>query len=79
VIGLSILSGAHMVLTPRIIELMRKNGLEDVKIFIGGIIPDEDVEPLKQMGVSGIFGPGANTADIAAQIRQVLNRAAESS
>jgi methylmalonyl-CoA mutase C-terminal domain/subunit len=79
VIGLSILSGAHMALTPRIIELMRQNGLDDVKIFLGGIIPDEDIAPLKQMGVSAVFGPGANTADIAAQIRQVLNRAADSS
>ncbi|MHB8625894.1 MAG: cobalamin B12-binding domain-containing protein [Aggregatilineales bacterium] len=78
VIGLSILSGAHMALTPRIIELMRQNGLDDVKLFIGGIIPDEDVEPLKQMGVSAVFGPGANTSDIAAYIRQVLNRATDS-
>ena len=79
VIGLSILSGAHMALTPRIIELMHQHGLNDVKLFIGGIIPDEDVAPLKQMGVSAVFGPGANTSDIAAHIRQALNRAAESS
>ncbi len=77
VIGLSILSGAHMALTPRILELMRANSMSDVKIFIGGIIPDEDVQPLKAMGVSAVFGPGTNTADVVACIRQVLGRAPE--
>ncbi len=77
VIGLSILSGAHMALTPRILELMRANSMSDVKIFIGGIIPDEDVQPLKAMGVSAVFGPGTNTADVVAYIRQVLGRAPE--
>ncbi len=73
VIGLSILSGAHMALTPRIFELMRANGLEDVKVILGGIIPDSDIESLKAMGVSGIFGPGANTTDIVAHIQQVTH------
>src|SRR5262244_891113 len=54
VIGLSILSGAHMALTPRIFELMKANGLDDVKLIIGGIIPDEDIPALEKMGVSGI-------------------------
>ena len=69
VIGLSILSGAHMALVPRILELMKANGQEDVKLFLGGIIPDEDVERLKVMGVSGVYGPGASTEDIVAEIR----------
>ncbi|KAB2860503.1 MAG: cobalamin B12-binding domain-containing protein, partial [Anaerolineae bacterium] len=51
VIGMSILSGAHMALTPRVIELMHESGLDDVKVIIGGIIPDEDVPALKSMGV----------------------------
>jgi len=78
VIGLSILSGAHMALTPRILELMHANGLDDVKVFIGGIIPDDDVEPLKKMGVSAVFGPGASTADIVTHIRQALGRESQS-
>jgi methylmalonyl-CoA mutase C-terminal domain/subunit len=72
VIGLSILSGAHMVLVPRILELMRASDLGDVKVIIGGIIPDEDIARLHEMGVSGVFGPGANTEDIAAHIRGVV-------
>lgn len=74
VIGLSILSGAHMALTPRIFELMRANDMSDVKVIIGGIIPDEDIEPLKQMGVSGIFGPGTNTGDIVTHIHRVVGK-----
>jgi methylmalonyl-CoA mutase C-terminal domain/subunit len=74
VIGLSILSGAHMALVPRILELMRANGLDDVKVILGGIIPDDDLPALEQMGVSGVFGPGANTEDIAAHIQKVIGR-----
>lgn len=74
VIGLSILSGAHMALVPRILELMRANGLDDVKVILGGIIPDDDLPALEQMGVSGVFGPGANTEDIAAHIQKVTGR-----
>lgn len=73
VIGLSILSGAHMALVPRILELMRTNGLDDVKVFVGGIVPDEDVTALKNMGVSGVFGPGANTDDIVKYIRESVS------
>jgi methylmalonyl-CoA mutase C-terminal domain/subunit len=72
VIGLSILSGAHMVLTPRIFELMKANGLEDVKVIIGGIVPDDDVPALTKMGVSGVFGPGTNTEKIVAHIKQAV-------
>ena len=76
VVGISILSGAHMALVPRILELMKTNGQEDVKLFLGGIIPDEDIVQLKEMGVSGVYGPGASTEDIVAQIRKdVLKRA----
>lgn len=71
VIGLSILSGAHMTLVPRILEIMREKQLTDVKVILGGIIPDEDAQSLKQQGVSEIFGPGANTDDIAAYIRRI--------
>src|SRR5438477_11937824 len=61
VIGLSILSGAHMTLCPRILELMKKERLEDVLILVGGIIPDEDASTLKKQGISEIFQPGAST------------------
>jgi methylmalonyl-CoA mutase C-terminal domain/subunit len=70
VVGLSILSGAHMSLAPRIIELIRANGQEDIHLFIGGIIPDEDAEKLKELGYSGIYGPGTSTEDI---VKDVLS------
>ena len=68
VVGLSILSGAHMALVPRILELLRANGLDDVSLFLGGIIPDEDVPALKAMGVAGIFGPGTSTEAVVAAV-----------
>lgn len=64
VIGLSILSGAHLTLTPRIMELLRENDMEDVKVILGGIIPEEDHQKLKDMGVAGVFGPGSDTSEI---------------
>jgi len=69
VIGLSVLSGAHMTLCPRILELMKKEKLNDVLVVIGGIIPDSDIPRLKELGVSEVFQPGASTADIIAYIR----------
>ena len=63
-IGLSILSGAHMTLFPRVVELAREEGLDDVIIFGGGIIPDEDIPKLKERGVSEVFTPGARMEDI---------------
>ena len=69
VVGLSILSGAHMALIPRILELLKANGQENVKVFVGGIIPDEDAPKLKGMGVTGIYGPGAPTGTIINEIR----------
>lgn len=69
VVGLSILSGAHMALVPRILELLKANGQEHVRVFIGGIIPDEDAPQLKALGVTGVYGPGAPTEQIIADIR----------
>ena len=74
VVGLSILSGAHMALVPRIREVMNAQGLEDVFLIIGGIIPDEDKTALTEMGVQGIFGPGTSTEEIAQYIRDLINR-----
>ena len=69
VVGLSVLSGAHLALLPRIAELLRQNGMDDVLLIAGGIIPDEDVPQLKQAGVHAVFGPGASTQAIADFIR----------
>jgi methylmalonyl-CoA mutase C-terminal domain/subunit len=64
VIGLSILSGAHMHVCPRLMELLREKGLDDVLVLVGGIIPDVDIPKLKEMGVKGIFLPGSPMKDI---------------
>lgn len=69
-IGLSILSGAHMTLFPRVVELARLEGLDDVIIFGGGIIPDEDIPRLKALGVSEVFTPGARMQEIIDFIRK---------
>ncbi|MGH2521037.1 MAG: cobalamin B12-binding domain-containing protein [Anaerolineales bacterium] len=74
VVGLSILSGAHMALVPKILELLRANGLSEVRVFLGGIIPDEDVPALKGMGVAGIFGPGASTETIVNAVREAAQK-----
>ena len=68
-VGLSILSGAHMALIPRVLELLKANGQGHVKVFLGGIIPDEDVPRLMEMGVVGVYGPGTLTEDIIHDIR----------
>ena len=68
-VGLSILSGAHMTLFPRVLELMREQGLDDVMLFGGGIIPDEDIPRLNERGVAEVFTPGASTQDVIAYIR----------
>jgi methylmalonyl-CoA mutase C-terminal domain/subunit len=70
VIGISILSGAHMTIFPKILNLMKEKGLTDVLLTGGGIIPDEDIEALKRMGVGEIFTPGAVTTEIAEYIRR---------
>ncbi|MGQ9506728.1 MAG: cobalamin B12-binding domain-containing protein [Candidatus Bathycorpusculaceae bacterium] len=64
VIGLSILSGAHKALFPRIMELLKEKGLTDIMVFAGGIIPDEDVPEMKKLGIKEIFGPGTPTEKI---------------
>jgi methylmalonyl-CoA mutase C-terminal domain/subunit len=73
VVGLSILSGAHMTLCPRVVQLLHEQGMDDVLVLTGGIIPNEDVPVLRDMGVRGIFGPGTNTQDIVAFIRDELS------
>jgi len=70
VIGLSILSGAHNAIIPRVMELLRQNKMEDVLVIIGGIIPDQDIPGLKQAGVAGIFLPGTPMNEIVDFIRQ---------
>jgi methylmalonyl-CoA mutase C-terminal domain/subunit len=72
VIGISVLSGAHMALVPRILELLKANDQEHVKVFIGGIIPDEDVPHLLEMGVVGVYGPGALSETYIADIRKAV-------
>jgi methylmalonyl-CoA mutase C-terminal domain/subunit len=69
VVGLSILSGAHMTLFPRVLELLRKEGREDILITGGGIIPREDMDALHAMGTGRLFGPGTPTADLIEYIR----------
>jgi methylmalonyl-CoA mutase C-terminal domain/subunit len=72
VVGLSVLSGAHMALVPRILEMLRANGQENVKVFVGGIIPDEDVPRLLEIGVVGVYGPGTITEAIILDVRRAV-------
>jgi methylmalonyl-CoA mutase, C-terminal domain len=69
VVGLSILSGAHMAVFPRIMELLRQQGMDDVIVLAGGIFPDEDVPQIKAMGIKGVFGPGTPLGEIVDFIR----------
>jgi methylmalonyl-CoA mutase, C-terminal domain len=69
-VGLSVLSGAHMTLFPEVMRLLKERGAGDVAVFGGGIIPDDDAEKLKQMGVRQIFTPGASTEDIVKWVRE---------
>jgi methylmalonyl-CoA mutase C-terminal domain/subunit len=71
-VGLSILSGAHMALAPRVLELLKANGQTHVRVFLGGIIPDEDVPKLLEMGVSGVYGPGTLTDRIITDIQAAV-------
>lgn len=73
-IGLSILSGAHLPLTERVMALLRENDMGDVPVFLGGIIPGEDLPALKELGIAAVFGPGASTEDIVAFIRESVQR-----
>jgi len=72
VIGLSILSGAHNVIVPRVLELLREKQMEDVKLIVGGIVPDEDAEELKKQGVAAVFQPGASLDSIVQFIRSAV-------
>jgi len=69
VVGLSILSGAHMTLVPKISRLLREAGMDDVLVVVGGIIPDVDVPALREAGVSATFGPGTTIAEVAEFLR----------
>ena len=73
VIGLSILSGAHLTLFPKIFDGLRSNGMDDIIVVAGGIVPDDDRAALKGMGVAGVFGPGTPTSDIADFIRDAVD------
>jgi len=69
IVGLSMLSGAHMSIVPRVLAELKECGLQDVSLFIGGIIPDDDIPRLHKMGVRGIYGPGTPLEQIVAHIR----------
>ena len=69
-VGLSVLSGAHMTLFAKVIELLKDKGAEDVVVFGGGIIPDEDIPKLSELGVAKVFTPGAPTQEIVAWVRE---------
>ena len=70
VVGLSILSGAHMGLVPRVVDLLRANGQANVLVFVGGIIPDEDIPELLKAGVRRVYGPGTPTTQVIEDIHQ---------
>jgi methylmalonyl-CoA mutase C-terminal domain/subunit len=72
VVGLSILSGAHMTLLPKIVAMLRERGAEDIMVIGGGIIPEDDVAELRKMGVAGVFTPGAPTTEIVDFIRKEM-------
>jgi methylmalonyl-CoA mutase C-terminal domain/subunit len=71
VVGISILSGAHLTLMPRILDLLRAAGAQDVQVVVGGVIPDEDVQRLRSMGVAEVFGQEASPDLIAARVREL--------
>lgn len=77
-IGISILSGAHNTIIPRICELLRAEGMDDVLLVVGGIIPDEDIPGLKQAGVAEVFQPGASTQTIVEFIRKNVRKSVAS-
>jgi methylmalonyl-CoA mutase C-terminal domain/subunit len=73
VIGLSILSGAHKAVVPRVLELLERKGMKNVKVVVGGIVPDEDAEALRQQGVAAVFQPGASLDSIVRFIRDAVS------
>lgn len=74
VVGLSILSGAHMRLFPEIMKLLKEKGMDDVLVIAGGIIPEDDIKPLKKLGIKAIFGPGTPTSEIVEYIREKVKK-----
>src|SRR3989337_492762 len=70
VIGLSILSGAHTTLFPKVMQLLKKKGMSDVMVFAGGIIPEEDIPALKKIGIKEVFGPGTTTSTLVEYVRK---------
>ena len=78
VVGLSILSGAHMHLVPRVLALMQSSGMSGVPVFLGGIIPDADIPRLLELGVTKIYGPGTDTRVVIQAIREAMTPEASS-
>ena len=74
-VGLSILSGAHMTLVPRVLELLRTNGQESVCVFVGGIVPEDDAQALLKMGVKAVYGPGTPTTKVVDDLHGALQLA----
>jgi methylmalonyl-CoA mutase, C-terminal domain len=73
-IGLSILSGAHLPICRRIVELLKEKAMDDVRVFVGGIIPSQDIGELKSMGIAEVFLPGASTEDIVRRVQAAVTR-----
>ena len=71
-VGISILSGAHMALVPRVLDLLKENGQENVGVFVGGIIPEDDAKALKKLGVSYVYGPGTPTTQVISDIQSAF-------
>src|SRR5262249_10641819 len=69
-LGISLLSGAHMTLVPRVVELLKRDGIQDVGVILGGIIPETDLPRLKEMGIAGVFGPGTSIEQIVEFMRE---------
>jgi len=78
VVGLSILSGAHMTLVPKITRLLRERGMDDVLVTVGGIIPDDDIPALREAGVAAVFGPGTTIREVAEFLQASAPRREES-
>jgi methylmalonyl-CoA mutase C-terminal domain/subunit len=73
IIGLSILSGAHMNICSKLLNLMKENGIDNIPVFVGGIIPPDDAEELKKMGIKEVFGPGTPLSTIVEKIKQLFS------
>ncbi len=74
VIGISILSGSHMSLVPRVLDLLKQDDLNDIEVVVGGIIPDADIAALKELGVAAVFGPGSATGEIVGGMEALVDR-----